>query len=26
MKNLAVQGAGLSKWEADVLVDVIEGG
>jgi len=24
MKNLAVQGAGLSKWEADVLVDVIE--
>lgn len=24
MKNLAVHGAGLSKWEADVLVDVIE--
>jgi len=24
MKNLSVQGAGLSKWEADVLVDVIE--
>jgi len=24
MKNLAIKGAGLSKWEADVLVDVIE--
>lgn len=24
MKNLAVHGAGLSKWEADVLVEVIE--
>jgi biotin operon repressor len=24
MKNLAVQGAGLSSWESDVLVDVIE--
>jgi biotin operon repressor len=24
MKNLAIKGAGLSKWEADVLVEVIE--
>ena len=24
MKNLAINGAGLSKWEADVLIEVIE--
>ena len=24
MKNLAIQGAGLNKWEADVLIDIIE--
>jgi len=24
MKNLAINGAGLSKWEADVLVEIIE--
>ena len=24
MKNLAIKGAGLSKWEADVLIEVIE--
>lgn len=24
MKNLAIQGAGLSKWEAEVLIDIIE--
>ena len=24
MKNLAIQGAGLNKWEADVLIEIIE--
>ena len=26
MKNLAVQGTGISPWEAQVLVDIIEEG